>query len=58
MFILYKKISKKVHNNYIEMILECMRCQKTFDNKTHYNKHLARKIQCKTNINLNSDNDV
>ena len=40
------------------MIFECMRCQKTFDNKTHYNKHLGRKIQCKEIINRKLDEDV
>jgi hypothetical protein len=35
-----------------------MRCQKTFDNKTHYNKHLGRKIQCKEIINKKLDEDV
>jgi len=35
-----------------------MRCQKTFDNKTHYNKHLGRKIQCKEIINRKLDEDV
>ena len=40
------------------MIFECIRCQKTFDNKTHYNKHLGRKIQCTERINKNSDEDV
>ena len=40
------------------MIFECIRCQKTFDNKTHYNKHLGRKIQCKEIINKKLDEDV
>jgi hypothetical protein len=40
------------------MIFECTRCQKTFDNKTHYNKHLGRKIQCKEIINKKLDEDV
>ena len=40
------------------MIFECMRCQKTFDNKTHYIKHLGRKIQCKEIINKKLDEDV
>jgi hypothetical protein len=35
-----------------------MRCQKTFDNKTHYIKHLGRKIQCKEIINKKLDEDV
>jgi uncharacterized C2H2 Zn-finger protein len=40
------------------MIFQCARCQKNFDNKTHYNKHLARKIPCKEIINNIIDHDV
>ena len=40
------------------MIFECTRCQKMFDNKTHYNKHLVRKIPCKKLINIILDHDV
>jgi hypothetical protein len=40
------------------MIFECMRCQKCFDNKTHYNNHLTRKIPCKEVINKKIDEDV
>ena len=39
------------------MIFQCTRCQKYFNNKTHYNKHLARKLQCKENNNKILDHD-
>ena len=40
------------------MIFQCTRCQKYFDNKTHYNKHLARKLPCKENNNKILDHDI
>ena len=39
------------------MIFECIRCQKFFDNKTHYNNHMRRKIPCKEVLNIKIDHD-
>ena len=40
------------------MIFQCNRCLKFFDKKSNYLQHLARKIQCKININLLLDHDL
>ena len=42
----------------ITPIFEYTRCQKYFDNKINYNKHLVRKIPCKEVIKKNLDIDV
>ena len=37
---------------------KCLKCEAEFDKKSHYDRHINRKYDCKANTNLiNSEND-